>query len=841
MADQSSDASVSTFVSSVIFTVAVSAVLFLVYTIVRSRYPRVYAPKTYMGPSRERPEEGSEKGFLGWIFGSRKLNDLEVIERCGLDAYMFLEFLNKAFFLFLGFAILAIPILIPLNASQQLALVGLNQFTIANVLDQKRLWGHVLLAALFCGKFHHLTMAGCYIATRRYIDRRQQYLTSDFHSQSMQANTILVTGLPKGQDNLSSLSQIFDHFPGGVNRIWMAYAAKDLQKDCSKRIALINKLETAECALIKSKLKLSADRSAGGPGRRDSEVSHGSSNLLRQQQEQGGGGQTTSGSVGDESFPPEKRPKHRPATFPMTLFASCCGAEKVDSITTYRSELSNMNSSILAKQQAGLGVMHSEHDQDKMSSAFVQFNNQMGAHAAVQAIDQKLTPTREQGHLEVHPRDVIWENLALTKSSRLGRKVLATLLATALIVFWAIPVTFVASVAKLDAIVRFAPFLSGVYKLPKVALGIIQGLLPPIGLAVLMMVLPLILYKLAHLGGAVLNPEKTLQVITSFHWFSVIHVLLVTTLANGIFAAVQQIKDDPSHVMAMLASTLPQASTFFLSFILLSLIQVPMMLLQIGPLIMYHVGKFRSSTPRQMYATERTMGAVDWGTTIPVHTIAFAIGLIYSTVQPLILPFMVMYFGLYYLAFRHMFLYVYRQPFDTGGSIFPRIIDQVYVAVIIFELVMLGLFVLQKAIGQAVIMFLCLVASAATIAYCRHWRFKSLAKYIPSSVFQDRGLDMAANGSAPNSASNSSRAPVSGGVRPSGSSRSIGSFGGPGDSTAEAGVPLTVPINSDPSDPGNYRASTTAAAPINPIPAQESFHEKSPYKDPVSPIQDPET
>ena len=65
-------------------------------------------------------------------------------------------------------------------------------------------------------------MAGCFLATRQFISRRQQYLTSDYHSQSMQANTILVTGLPKGQDNLSTLSQIFDQFPGGVKRIWMA-------------------------------------------------------------------------------------------------------------------------------------------------------------------------------------------------------------------------------------------------------------------------------------------------------------------------------------------------------------------------------------------------------------------------------------------------------------------------------------------------------------------------------------------------------------------------------------------------------------------------------------------
>lgn len=152
MADniESTDASVATFVSSAVFTAAVSVVLFIVFALVRTRFPRVYSPKTYMGPDRERP--GSPvNGLLGWVSGGRKLNEQEVIELCGLDAYMFLDFLSKSFYLFLGFAILAIPVLIPLNAYHQLPLVGLNQFSIANVADQPRLWGHLVLTVLFCG------------------------------------------------------------------------------------------------------------------------------------------------------------------------------------------------------------------------------------------------------------------------------------------------------------------------------------------------------------------------------------------------------------------------------------------------------------------------------------------------------------------------------------------------------------------------------------------------------------------------------------------------------------------------------------------------------------------
>ncbi|KAG0274814.1 hypothetical protein BGZ95_009437 [Linnemannia exigua] len=712
------DASVSTFVSSAIFTVAVSSILFLAFAILRSRFPRVYAPKTYMGPDRERPDTTS-KGLLGWIFGGRRLNELEFVEKCGLDAYMFMDFLNKSFFLFLGFSILAIPILIPLNAYRQLSLVGLNQFTIGNVADQKRLWGHLILTVLFC----LTTLAMGILGVRRYITRRQHYLLTEHHSQSLQATTILVCGIPIGDETLQSLHSIFNVFPGGVKRIWPAYSADDLQKDVLKRITLTDKLETAECALIRAKLK---HQTGGGTRRRPSGAS--STNMLNNQE---------MGGVATPPFPPEKKPQHRPAVFPMSLFASCCGAEKVDSVSTYRQELAELDTSITTRQLAGIAAMHENEDENKLSAAFVQFNSQLGAHLAAQAVIHRKTLTMQPRHLEVHPKDVVWVNLGHSLKERNIRRAIAAVLAFLLIALWTIPVAFVASVAKLDAIVRFAPFLKGVYDLPKVVVGIIQGILPPVGLAVLMMVLPIILYKLTHLSGEVLNSRKTLSVITSFHWFSVVHVL--TTLANGIFAAVQQIKDNPSAVMSMLSSTLPQASTFFLSFILLSFIQIPLMLLQIGPLIMFWVSKWRATTPRQVYAAERTMGFVDWGTTIPVHTIAFAIGLIYSTIQPIILPLMVFYFGLYYLAFRYQFLYVYRQPFDSGGLIFPRIVDQVYIALIIYEIVMLGLFVLQKASGQAAIMFVLLLVSIAAIVISRNSVFKPLIQYLPVEAFDAGG------------------------------------------------------------------------------------------------------
>ncbi|KAF9993340.1 hypothetical protein BGZ65_011154, partial [Modicella reniformis] len=383
MADppQDTDVSVATFVSSAIFTTVVSAVLFLVFAIVRPRYPRVYAPKSYIGPEHERPHH-STQGLFGWVLGPLKYSEPQFIERCGLDAYMFLEFLYKSFYLFLGFAFLAIPVLIPLNSSNQLNLEGLNQFAIANIQTKQRLWGHLVLTVLFCGVTLTLGMH----CVRQYIIRRQTYLMSERHAQSLQATTILICGVPKGED-LQELYDIFGAFPGGVRRIWLAYAAPELEKEIIDRNILTAKLEAAECALIRARLK---HRIKNGKGASGSSTDHLSNEPGPQEQT----------AHSDESFPSESRPQHRPATFPMSLFASCCGIEKVDSIQVYRSELSNMNASILAKQQAGMTAMRDNSDKDKMRAAFIQFNHQLGAHLATQSVIHRKILTMGPRQLE---------------------------------------------------------------------------------------------------------------------------------------------------------------------------------------------------------------------------------------------------------------------------------------------------------------------------------------------------------------------------------------------------------------------------------------------------------
>ena len=72
------------------------------------------------------------------------------------------------------------------------------------------------------------------------------------------------------------------------------------------------------------------------------------------------------------------------------------------------------------------------------------------------------------------------------------RQVISYAATAGLIILWSFPVAFVGIVANVAALAKYS-WLSWINKIPGSVLGIIQGILPPLALAVLMMLLPIVL------------------------------------------------------------------------------------------------------------------------------------------------------------------------------------------------------------------------------------------------------------------------------------------------------------------------------------------------------------
>ncbi|CAJ0763082.1 7140_t:CDS:2 [Entrophospora sp. SA101] len=319
------------------------------------------------------------------------------------------------------------------------------------------------------------------------------------------------------------------------------------------------------------------------------------------------GGLITNGDNTNDDNTEKIRPVHR--KIPVV-------GKKVDSLTTYHTKLLDLNQSINDLQKNPVTFK-------KLNSAFIQFNNYIGAQLAATSI-------RPKNLNDIAAKDVIWDNLNYTKKQLMIKKIVSILAASALALLWFLPVTFLALISKYENLTKILPFLkSGV--LPQSITGPIQGIIPPVGLAILMTILPVILRILSKFEGIVTHSRVEISVQRKYFFFLVVNVLLVTALANGVLSALPLILN-VGDTVNVLAAKLPAVSTFFLTYVFLSLSGSAMELLQIVPLIVYLISKrFLAKTPRNIYHLEKDMKYVEWGTRFPTHVLMASIGLMSLT------------------------------------------------------------------------------------------------------------------------------------------------------------------------------------------------------------------
>lgn len=98
-----------------------------------------------------------------------------------------------------------------------------------------------------------------------------------------------------------------------------------------------------------------------------------------------------------------------------------------------------------------------------------------------------------------------------------------------------------------------------------------------------------------------------------------IQVFLVTTFASGAASVVQGIINEPSSATTLLASSLPKASNFYISYFIVQGLGVAAgLVLMLVPYIMFTiVGKFLDKSPRKMYKRYMTLASLSWGSIYP--------------------------------------------------------------------------------------------------------------------------------------------------------------------------------------------------------------------------------
>ncbi|KAM3422860.1 hypothetical protein BST61_g342 [Cercospora zeina] len=248
-ASNSEGQTINTLLASLIGSFASLGAQFLLFTLLRLQLSRIYRPRSYLVPEKERVP-APPQGLIGWLYPVLTTSNLTIIQKCGLDAYFFLRFLRMLVKIFFPSAFLILPILLSVNATGSGNNRGLDKYSISNIGDYQghRLWSHTLLACIFL-------LWTAYVVVhelRSYIRVRQAHLTSPQHRLRASATTVLVTGIPRKWLTYEALSGLYDVYPGGIRNIWINRNYDALSDKIDYRTKIAESLEDAETVLIKT-------------------------------------------------------------------------------------------------------------------------------------------------------------------------------------------------------------------------------------------------------------------------------------------------------------------------------------------------------------------------------------------------------------------------------------------------------------------------------------------------------------------------------------------------------------------------------------------------------------
>ncbi|KPV72603.1 uncharacterized protein RHOBADRAFT_29756 [Rhodotorula graminis WP1] len=720
------------FSTQLVLSLGVGITSFFVFCWIRryEKFKVLYAPRTMLKGFSPH-EVHDHESFFGWVMPTLRTSEFVVLQLVGLDAAVLLSFLRTGFYFFLTCSILAWTVLVPINYHENGTTEGvapdLNStlsslvpsavsFTTSTLLKPRKHTSLVYVSShlLFTYLFTILALLFLHRNWRRYIPLRQ--LFSLELAQSVPARTVMVTSLPP---HLRSERALADYFEGlqlgpastssssrgggglAVESVVVTRATGSMRELLERRTRALVTLEQAWAKYL------------GNPD--DEEETDGA----RRDADDDLEARLLSPSRPTIVNPARKRPTLRPHWF----------AKKVDALDHYAEQFRRADEAVRKRRRGKFrptGV------------AFVTFQTIAAAQVAAQVVHYP-SAAEFRTELAPEPRDIHWFNLNLSASSVFVRQVLVVVTLLGLLSVWAIPVAALTQLLSWDTIQSIAPrFADLLEKSPRLA-GFVQTTLPSLGMVAFNNILPMFLEALSVWQGLPARSWIELSQLKKYHISLLFTTLFVFQITTSTYTLLKDISESPAKVLDKLADTLPKSRYFFVSYVMLSgLAFMPLQLLELGTVIPRVFSQvFLTKTPRD-HAELNAPAMVNLGVVYPQALLIWTMGMTYSIIVPLILPFATLYFGLAYLVYKYRFLFVFYRPYESRGQAWPLAFNRVGFGVLLFQVFMLGLFTVGKDFLLVVLMIPLLAGTAYTI-----WRlgatYAPLARYVNLSQACESG------------------------------------------------------------------------------------------------------
>ncbi|KAK5624699.1 hypothetical protein RRF57_000415 [Xylaria bambusicola] len=374
-------------------------------------------------------------------------------------------------------------------------------------------------------------------------------------------------------------------------------------------------------------------------------------------------------------------------------------------------------------------------DYTSTDTAFVTMDSIAACQMAVQAtIDPR--PGQLLAKPAPSPHDLIWKNLYVPRYQRRLQSGVVTVFITTLSILWFFPVAILASLLSICTIKHIAPSLGESLERHEVTKALVRTGLPTLIVSLLNVLVPYLYDYLSNIQGFISQGDVELSVISKNFFFVFFNIFVVYAVSGSAALADlwQIIKDslsDTNVIASKIAQSIQSLSNFYLNFIMLQGFGLfPFKLLQFGSVFLYPFYRMGAKTPRD-FAELVQPTLFNYGFYLPTALLIFIVCLVYSVLpgSELVLLLGVCYFALGYFVYKYQLLYSMDQPQHATGKAWPMICRRIILGLISFQIVMLAILVLRKAIYEAVLIAPLLVLTLWYNSYF-HRQFVPLTKFI---------------------------------------------------------------------------------------------------------------
>jgi calcium permeable stress-gated cation channel len=294
----------------------------------------------------------------------------------------------------------------------------------------------------------------------RFIQARQLFSLELVHS--IAARTVMITDLPNHLVGEQALAVYFENMELSVESVSVVRQPGSLEELLDKRTQALLKLEHAWVKYI------------GNPS---SVVSYDPS--LNVRSDNANGLLIDVGDSGESQpnrvvVPHRSRPTLRPHWFSF---------KRVDAIEYLQSEYQKLDEMVQKRRRSKFKPTR---------IAFVTFEKMSSAEIAAQVVH---APYHSQAitHLAPEPRDIVWANMAHSRTSLRFRELLVLGVMGLLFFFWVFPITALASLLSYKEIKKVAPWLGRLIDSSDQLKAIVQNSLPSVAMSSLNALVPFVL------------------------------------------------------------------------------------------------------------------------------------------------------------------------------------------------------------------------------------------------------------------------------------------------------------------------------------------------------------